>query len=66
MKKLLLLLSGLFIVSFSAQAGRGGKLALVPEPSSVVYLRTSFTLSDSVVIIAPDSCREASYFSDYV
>ncbi len=61
MRKLLLLLSGLVFFYGSAIAGRGDKLPLVPEPVSVVYLRTTFTLWDSVVIVAPDNCTEASF-----
>jgi hexosaminidase len=66
MKKLLFLLLGVSFVCTSAFAGKGGKLPLVPEPFSVVVLKSSFTLSDSVVIIAPDSCAEAKYFSNYL
>ena len=66
MRKLLFLLSG-FVFSYSNLfAGGGNKLPLIPEPASVVHVRTNFSLSDSVVILAPDNCWEASYFSDYV
>jgi hexosaminidase len=66
MRKLLLLLCGLVFFCGAVFASRGGKLPLVPEPTSVVYLKTTFALSDSVVIVAPDSCQEAKYFSNYV
>jgi len=65
MKTALFLLSGLISIPFSMFADKGSKLAIVPEPASVVVLKSSFTICDSVVIIAPDNCKEAMYFSDY-
>jgi len=66
MKKLFLLFSGVVFTHLSAFAGKGDKLPLVPEPSSVIVLKSSFILCDSVVIIADDDCKEATYFSEYL
>jgi hexosaminidase len=66
MKKLLLFLSGLVFINTSVFAGSGAKLPIIPEPTSVVVLKSSFILSDSVVIIADDNCKEATYFSKYL
>jgi hexosaminidase len=66
MRSLLLLFSGLMLIINTAKGGGGTKLPLVPEPSYVVHLRSNFILSDSIVIIAPDSCSEATYFSEYL
>ncbi len=66
MKRLLLFLSGFIFSCGELFAGNGAKLPLVPEPTSVVYLRTTFTLSDSVVILAPDNCTEARFLCEYI
>jgi hexosaminidase len=66
MKNLLLLLCGLLLFCNCAIAGGGTKLPIIPEPSSVVALKSSFYLSDSVVIVAPEDCSEATYLSDYL
>lgn len=66
MKKLLFFFSLFISIGSPVIAGRGGKLPLVPEPTSVVVLKSHFILCDSVVIIADDNCKEATYFSDYL
>lgn len=64
--KTLLFISGLVFISSASIAGGGTKLPIVPEPSSVVALKSSFFLSDSVVIIAPANCGEAAYLAEYL
>ncbi len=47
-------------------ASGGTKLPIVPEPSSVVALKSNFFLSDSVAIIAPADSGEAAYLRAYL
>ena len=51
MKRFYLLLIGVVSFGNTLLAGGGSKLPIIPEPSSVVAVRGSFILTDSVNLV---------------